>query len=75
MDLSMEVLKEIDKLRRAYLSARTDKVTGGKCKVNREQVCKLKEYGGLGILNLGKFVADLRILCLCLDWDHQDRSN
>ena len=34
LDLPVEVLKAIDKLRRAYLWAGTDKVTDGKCKVN-----------------------------------------
>ena len=70
----MEVLKAIDKLRRAYLWAGTDKVTGGRCKVNWEQVCKPKEYGGLGILNLGKFATALRLRWLWLDWDELSRA-
>ena len=52
LNLPVEVVKKIDALRRAYLWAGCDKVTGGKCKVNWDQVCKSKLHGGLGILNL-----------------------
>lgn len=73
VDLPVEVLKAIDRLRRAYLWAGTDKVTGGKCKVNWELVCRPKEFGGLGILHLGKFAAALRLRWLWLDWDDPPR--
>lgn len=52
-DLLVEVFKKIDSLRCAYLWARTDKVTGGKCKIYWGQVCKLEEFAGPEILNLG----------------------
>jgi hypothetical protein len=40
LELPVEVRKKIDSLRRAYLWAGCDKVTGGKCKVNWELLCK-----------------------------------
>uniref|UniRef100_A0A453EVM2 Reverse transcriptase zinc-binding domain-containing protein n=1 Tax=Aegilops tauschii subsp. strangulata TaxID=200361 RepID=A0A453EVM2_AEGTS len=68
LNLPVEVLKKIDALRRAYLWAGCDKVTGGKCKVNWAQVCMPKLHGGLGILNLGKFAAALRLRWLWFNW-------
>ena len=74
LDLLVEVLMKIDRLRRAYLWAGSDKVSGGKCKINWEQVCKPKEFGGLGILNLAKFATVLRLRWLWLEWDHPPRA-
>ena len=68
LNLPVEVVKKIDALRRAYLWAGCDKVTGGKCKVNWDQVCKSKLHGGLGILNLQNFAAALRLCWLWFDW-------
>lgn len=68
LNLPVEVMKKIDALRRAYLWAGCDKVTGGKCKVNWDQVCKSKLHGGLGILNLQNFAAALRLCWLWFDW-------
>lgn len=68
LDLPAQVMKKIDSLRRAYLWAGCDKVTGGKCKINWDQVCKSKVHGGLGILNLKKFAAALRIRWLWAAW-------
>jgi hypothetical protein len=68
LELPLEVLLKIDSIRRAYLWAACDKVSGGKCKVNWDLVCKPKEKGGLGILNLHKFASALRLRWLWLDW-------
>jgi hypothetical protein len=63
LDVPMEVLMKISSLRRAFLWVGCDKVTGGKCKLIWDLVCKPTTIGGLGIINL-KFLPS----ALCLRW-------
>ena len=74
LELPTEVLEYIDKLRHAYLWAGCDKVSGGKCKVNWEQVCKPKSLGGLSILNLDKFASALRLRWLWFAWSDPPKA-
>ena len=74
LEIPVEVLQKLDSLRRAYLWEGTDSVSGGKCKINWEQVCRPKQFGGLGILNLKKFATALRLRWLWLEWDDPPRA-
>lgn len=48
--LSPWAVAEIDKRRRAFLWAGTDRVSGGKCRVAWEVTCRPRDLGGLGLL-------------------------
>lgn len=50
------ITKAIIKLQRSVLQAALDKLSGGKCKVKWGLVCLPTSLGGLGILNVDKFV-------------------
>ena len=52
IDIPKWVIKEIDRMRRAFLWSATNKTSGGKCLVRWSMVCSPTVYGGLGISNL-----------------------
>ncbi|XP_071678540.1 uncharacterized protein [Lolium perenne] len=52
LELPPGVITALDRLRRSFLWAATDRVTGAKCLVAWEWVCRSKEEGGLGIRSL-----------------------
>jgi hypothetical protein len=67
-------LKEIDNLRKSFLWAGSEKLTGGKCKVNWSRSTRPTESGGLGILHLGKFARALRLRWLWKEWEGEGRA-
>jgi hypothetical protein len=52
MELPAGVVTALDRLRRAFLWAGADRVTGAKCLVAWDVVCRSKEEGGLGVRSL-----------------------
>ena len=66
-------LKEIDNLRKSFLWAGSNKLTGGKCRVNWPRSTRPTESGGLGILHLGKFARALHLKWLWKEWEDEGR--
>jgi hypothetical protein len=62
--LSPWAIQRIDKLRRAFIWTGSDSVSAGKCRVVWEIVCRPKELGGLGVIDLRRFG-----MALGLRWD------
>ncbi|XP_073360030.1 uncharacterized protein [Aegilops tauschii subsp. strangulata] len=55
------VRRQIDKIRRAWLWRGQESCPGGHCKVAWGRICRPKELGGLGIIDLDRFGIALRL--------------
>jgi hypothetical protein len=72
--IPLGTLQSINKLERAFFWAVVDKVSEGKCKVNQKVVCRPKDKGGLGIIELEKFARALRLRWPWLLWKDASKA-
>lgn len=66
-------LHSIDKMRRKFLWAGGENISRGKCKNSWDKVCRPKDLGGLGVLDLNLFSRALRLRWLWFDWVDTDK--
>jgi len=63
MKVPRQLKEDIDKIRRRFLWAGDNELTGGReCKVAWTTVAKPIDFGGLGIIDLGRFSRAIRWL-------------
>lgn len=73
LKLPDDTLKDIDKIRRKFLWAGGESISDGKCKVNWKRVCRPKDLGGLGVMDLQRFTSALRLRWLWNEWVAPDK--
>ena len=72
INTSAEFLEDLDKLRKRFLWAGDQALSGGKCKVNWPTVGHLLQLEGLGVLDLKSFARVLRVRWL---WQEQSQPD
>jgi hypothetical protein len=71
--VARQLLEGIDKMRRRFLSAGDNEISGGKCKVAWTSVAKPVEFGRLGVIELERFSRALRLRWLWFQWTNPER--
>lgn len=71
---SKDILQFIDTKRKQFLWPDSERLTGGKCKVNWLHSARPKVCSGLGVLHLSKFARALRLRWLWQDWTSVDKT-
>jgi hypothetical protein len=69
----LEVMQELDKIRRRFLWAGDKAISGGKCKMNWRKKHPSKGTGRPGVLDLDKFARALRLHWLWQQWTSPDK--
>ncbi|KAM0900198.1 hypothetical protein ACQ4PT_020764 [Festuca glaucescens] len=73
LDPPVWLIKAIDKLRRGFLWNNDELATGGRCLVRWATICRPLEFGGLGIPDLQRKSAALRVRWLWQCWISTDK--
>lgn len=68
-----QLFQGINKAWQRFLWAGDSELTGGKCKVSRTLVARPTEFGGLGILDLERFIRALRLRWLWFNWANPEQ--
>lgn len=74
LPLPVWAIKIIERRCRGFVWKGEEETNGGHCLLPWAQVCRPKEYGGLGIINLRYFGTALRCRWPWMRWDQVERS-